>query len=357
MKLKHQFLSGVALVLFSFATHTFTWADDFRLKFIPRPNPKEVIEELKWDTGKDMQEPLLETKEQAKEGPLHFVKLQGKFQEKDRTLLYQNQPIAIGSDGTFTIEVGVDSEQNEFVISEVDESGKITNQISQILFPEWKAFLESQGKKPEKKLSFQAGLGVAGVTYSQTGGGTTANHTFTELGLNLHGGVRYQWKEYLAFSGHSSFTALPIAVGPTGNTIRFLNLNAQVIYPLPFIHTPWKLDLLGNYSYSTTLPSQTSFGYSNVQGLTIFPRLERELSGEKKLWGSIRFMPISGGGFTFLNPSSYDFNFQAGYQGIKLLNHWIDLTLDINLFSLQYTAGTAGSIQANSYTVGANYLF
>jgi len=348
---------GVALVLLCLATHREAWGDEYRLKLIPHPNLKEVILNLKWDEGRDTQEPELQIREKEKEGLPYFVKLQGKFQEKDRTLLYENQPIAVASDGGFSIEVGVDSERNEFVISEVDEAGKLTNQTSQLLFPEWKEFLEAQGKKPEKKWSFQAGTGIAAITYSQTGGGTTANHTFTELGLNLQAGARYQWKDYLAFAGQSSFTALPIGVGPSGNTIRFLNLSAQVIYPLRFIHTPWKLELLANYSYLTTLPSQSSFGYTNVQGVTIFPRLERELSGEKKLWGSIRFMPISGGGITFLSPSSYEFNFQAGFQGIKLKNHWIDLTLDINLFSLQYTAGSAGSIQSNSYTLGANYLF
>jgi len=44
-------------------------------------------------------------------------------------------------------------------------------------------------------------------------------------------------------------------------------------------------------------------------------------------------MPLSGGGITFLSPSSYEFNFTAGFQGIKLMNHWMELTLSTNLFS------------------------
>src|SRR5689334_20352135 len=78
------------------------WADDFRLKFVPNPNPKEVISALKWDEGKDTQEPILQsrwqTRDKEKEGSTHFVKLQGSFKQKDRTLLFENQPIPLNSD-------------------------------------------------------------------------------------------------------------------------------------------------------------------------------------------------------------------------------------------------------------------
>jgi len=348
-------------VVICIASPALARAEEYRLKFVPNPDPKEVISDLQWDEGKDTQEPILQTREKEKEGLTYFVKLQGRFLQKDRVLLFESQTVALGSEGKFTINVGIDSERQEFTISEVKESGDIATQKSEILFPEWKGYLESQSKKPDpepkKKLSFQAGLGVAAITYSQTGVGSSPTGTFAELGLDLKGGVRYQWKDYLAFSGKSSFTLLPIAIGPTGSTIRFLNLRAEVIYPFPFIHTPWKLELLGNYSYLTAFPSPSKFGYAIVQGISLYPKLERELSGEKKLWASVRFTPISAGGITFLSPSSYEFNFQAGYQGIKLKSHWIDLTLDVNLFSLQFSAGSTGSIQSNSYTVGANYLF
>jgi len=97
---------GIALVLLCLVTHQEVWGDEYRLKLVPHPNPKEVIPNLKWDEGRNTQEPVLQIREKEKEGFPYFVKLQGKFQEKDRTLLYENQPIALGSEGKFTIEVG-----------------------------------------------------------------------------------------------------------------------------------------------------------------------------------------------------------------------------------------------------------
>jgi len=97
--------SAESLVLICLATHREAWGDEYRLKLVPHPNPKEVIPNLKWDEGRDTQEPVLQVrelensskqateKEKAKEDVPYFVKLQGKFQQKDRSLLYQTDPL------------------------------------------------------------------------------------------------------------------------------------------------------------------------------------------------------------------------------------------------------------------------
>jgi hypothetical protein len=100
-------------------------------------------------------------------------------------------------------------------------------------------------------------MSVGANTYAQmdSASGTTNNFS-TLVAPSIQGAARYQWREFLSFAVDFSITAFPIPIGPTGNAIRFLDFNAQVIYPLPFIQGPWKLELLADYSYRTSFPSQ-----------------------------------------------------------------------------------------------------
>jgi hypothetical protein len=142
------------------------YADEYRLKLVAMPNPKEIIEDLKWDESKDTQEPVLQISEPGKEGPSYFVKLEGHFPNKDQTLLFENQKVAMDSDGKFTIEVGVDAEHEEFTISKIDEAGEITQQKGELLFPELEQFKATLKGPSPKKWSISPGLGSVRLTVS-----------------------------------------------------------------------------------------------------------------------------------------------------------------------------------------------
>ncbi len=336
------------------------WAmgDDFHLKLIH--NGSQHIADLNWDESKETQEPLIQVKPGSAvylgTSP-YFVTLHGKYLRKDSALLFGLKSVPLMEDGSFELEVEIGGDQIEISMTAVDVTGTVESEVDHLRFSEWANFKKSLTEGTFKKFTFQAGVSLSGITYIQSDSGSGTTTDFSEMGVNVQGEIRYQWLEKLAFTGQVGVTALPIAIGLSGNTIRILSLDAQAIYPLWLIHDPWKLEVLGSYSYRTTFQSSSAYGYTNVQGLTIYPHLEKAFSGKKSAWISLRFMPILAGGLTFLNLSSYEASLQGGYKGIQLGSHRFELFANLALLALAYSGGSSGSIQANSYGLGANYLF
>jgi hypothetical protein len=351
MKFLRRVLTRVALVLFCLFTQV-AMADDFHLKLVPTPNPKEVISDLKWDETKDTQEPLLQTREKRdapKEGQLYFVKLQGSFQKKNRTLLFENKPIHLDDSGKFKIEVGIESDHQEFTVSEIDEAGEITNQKCELLFPKFEEMKSSQKEPPPKKWSVSPGLGFTLATYQQTG-----ITSFTETALTLKVAADYAIAGPWDIGGSAYYTLLPITTSQKGMTLTFLGLNLRSGFRVLKPESVWGLSIMGGIYYATTFASG-AFGYHNIQGLQIYPVLRRKFAGDKSAYLYLKYSPIFDG-TDFVSLTNAEFAIGGGYTVKTFSNgHVISATLDVALLSLQVSSSV--TVQSNTYSLGASYRF
>ena len=116
---------------------------------------------------------------------------------------------------------------------------------------------------------------------------------------------------------------------------------------------------LGGFSfYMLFLISISTFGFFNVHGITLYPRLERDFSQDKRAFVEIKYLPLLNGiNFGFLPSGNYDFSLKGGYQGFQVSKHLIELFFEVKLFGLTYAGGSTGTIQMNSYTFGVNSIF
>jgi len=334
------------------------FSDEFRLKFLEVPGPK--IPGIKWDEDKETQEPLLHIRPFVEAGkPTYFVVIHGKFIGQDSSLILNSTPFSPKANGRFDLEIGIEKEQTEFQISVIDAAGTVATQTYKVNFSDWESFRKGQsGVLKPKKLIFQVGTSVSGVTYYQVDGSTSTTTGFNQFGLNLQGLARYQWLPKLAFATQGSYTVLPLAVGTSGNTIRFLNIDAQAIYPLSFIHYPWNFELLADYSFRTTFQAQTSYGYSSGSFAFIYPRLERFFASQRSIWVIVRYLPVVNYGGLILNTTSYELGAQVGFKVVKLGSHWLEILCGAAQDVIQYSAnGSSGAIKVNLYTVGVNFEF
>lgn len=228
----------------------------------------------------------------------------------------------------------------------------------EVLFPQWQEV--SRGEKPRvEKWASQFGVSTSGTNYAQSdsfGSGTS----FFQLGLNVEGSVHYAWKDFWHFAGGVNLTGLPISLDSSGGGIRFLNFNLQTIYPFRWGRTQWSVDWVGIYSYQTNLSSNSGFSFSDVQGVTIYPRIQKNFQRGKKAWFSVKYMPILdfGRSSLFLGPGNSEVTFQAGVRAFILNHHWLDLVGQVNFLALGFSgASRVSTVQANSYTLGVNYIF
>jgi hypothetical protein len=185
------------------------WGKEYRLKLVPSPHLNEVVSDIKWDEGQETRQPVLQIRKnnepEKKQSP-QYVRLRGSFIKSNRTLIYEYHPVTVGSDGKFTIEVGVNSERQEFIITEIDETGSVLIQKSELLFPEFSHFEESLKVRPlKKKWSVTPGVGFTLSTYQQTG---LTSITETLLTLKVSGDYAFVGPWNLGVSAY--YTVLPL---------------------------------------------------------------------------------------------------------------------------------------------------
>jgi hypothetical protein len=351
-EIRMKFSILFALVLFGFGTQRSATAGDFRLKLVSEFDPKEVIEDLRWDQSRDTQEPLLQVKEKSsveKKVQTYFVILQGSFQKKHRNLIFKNKAVALSNGGRFSIEVQIQSERQEFTISEVDEAGNVSSQKFQILCPEWEQITSVSTDLPSKKWSVSPGVGFTVATYQQTG-----ITSFTETALTLKVAADYAIAGPWDIGVNAYYAMLPITTSQKGVTLTFLGLNLRTGFRLLKPESSWGLSIMGGIYYATTFTSG-AFGYQNVQGPQIYPVLRRKFSGGKSGWLYLKYSPIFDG-TDFVSLSNSEIAIGGGYT-VKAFSNGsaVAVSLDLALLSLQ--ASSTQRVQSNTYSIGANYRF
>jgi hypothetical protein len=188
-----------------------------------------------------------------------------------------------------------------------------------------------------------------------------ASASFSQIGLNVQAALRWNWFRRLNLALDGLLTALPLGLGAGANQIRLMNVDVQAIVPISLGHSSWTLELIGEYAYRTSSVNSALVSFSNIQGITLFPRLIKELSNGQKFWLSGCFLPILGFGSSvlpFFSSTNSEIDAEVGYRMSAFKTHSIDWTLSASIFALTFSSTARTSVfQISSYSLGARYNF
>ena len=319
--------------------------------------PEHSIQGLEFDSTPDTREPEIQIGELRPDGTLpYFAHLQGRFDAQGRQLLFHSTPLSPQSDGRFEIDVPLEQDPTSFTLAVVDIEGNVQTQVSRLRFANWEEFQKNPPK--EKKWNYRAGLSLYGASYYQADNVASAPVQFLELGPALTGEVRYRWKDWLRARAELQWVALPFSLSSTGQVARYLRAEAMAEHPVTRWNlSPWKLTVVASYTYRASLSSAATFGFSNIQGIALFPRVERPMWNGKTGWLALRVQPLLGGGLTFLTLPSMEIRLWGGIGTFKAWGRPLEFVLDLNWLNVAYTGGTTGSVTTLGASVGAQYVF
>jgi hypothetical protein len=334
----------IYFVLVGFAELTGpAWAGEYRLKFVPHVNPKEMISGLKWDEDQNTIEPVLQMEQSKEDGSPQSasVRLGGSYSQSGGTLLLESvTPISIAADGKFTIEVTIDSKSREFMISEINSNGTIIKQQENLLFPEWEEFSEGLNKKlnlKNRRYSLSANLGFSYINYQES----AISINLVELGLNtkLSGGYSIIPKKIEA-EVISDFAFPAYALDSSLSTI-FMEGEFRLNYQAP-IH--WlKCDYfvsIGDHFWKMFVAKNTyGINFLNGPRLRILSRSNQSIANtDHDFFAYLNFT-------LFLNETS-SFNFSnfgigggGGYQITSIKSHPLALTFDLSQLRGVFSTG------------------
>jgi hypothetical protein len=355
--MKYSVMIDLILIFFTF--HATARADEYRLQFFADSDSKKINPDLMWDESKETREPVLQIREKDQQGPRYFVELRGQYLKKEISLLFGDRAIPFGNDGKFKIEVGIEAPQNEVVLSKIGKEGDLERYSWELSFPEWDKFQASLMPSPSKRWSLTTGVEASYLAYKQADTSLPKPTNFSQLAMEFYGGGSYFLMENLTLQGNVLLTLLPLYSTQSGSTMRLFSGNLGAILKLPFlVRDFWSLKIRGGYSYRTSFPSSSTFGYFNLQGIAVYPQLEKTFSQGQLAWAYARFLPLSNGGLNFLSLSNFELTVGGGYQFKELKDgKWLSANFDLSFLSLQYFGDFSGTIQTNSYNVGVSYVF
>lgn len=305
-------------------------SQEFRLKLVP---VKGKISGIKWDEGRDTQEPVLQISKSGK----YFVVLHGRYRKNLGEILYENRPISRKQDGSFDIRVFLGSEKSEFSIREVNPSGSTSIETYKLLLPNKKSW------KSSKNWAITPGIGVTLITYEQP------TVSLSELLLTVKLLGSYSLTEKWSIAGSGFYNILPLQSTSVTQKIQFIGSNVRVGYKITFPSTDFKVFLMAGWYYNTSISTPSNFGYKDMYGPQIFPVFQKAVFGQP-LSIYFKYSPIMNGS-SFLGLSSAEMATGLSYE----IYRGIGVTLDLAHFTLLLTSG--GMAQSNSYTLGTAYVF
>lgn len=139
-------------------------------------------------------------------------------------------------------------------------------------------------KKPAS--SFSSSLGVSELSYQE---GNYAN--ISSLVLTGKIGYFYLIPDSKWDIGLNAYvTLVPIRKDPSGIGSRFIGVNARTGYSINLPNS-WKLSLYGGLYYTTMLVDQNRFGFSNLMGAQLYPKL-RKIFSFGVLSSYFKFSPV-----------------------------------------------------------------
>lgn len=285
------------------------------------------------------------------------ITLEGKYTSSDWTLIGNNQKITPNEDGSFVFKTQISKTSLEIEFTAIGPLGEIEKEDLGLLYTDWQIQKETVETAPPKKLFVSGGLGITNISYKEDGYGTFKSIAMTGKFSTTYLLLPPRWD--VGFSGF--FTLLNLTKSPNVSA-RFLGLNARAGYTVPSISDPWKFSIFGGLYYTTMLTSPSSFGFTNMSGLQLFPVLRKKLKDNHAVSGYFKFSPVSQG-FGFKDLSNREIAFGLSYSmPLKTEGRSLNYTFDIANIAMKLSGTntvtkktTDFNISSTSITLGASY--
>lgn len=227
------------------------------------------------------------------------VAVEGSLSNSDTSIISGYEPVPVDPK-TLGFKVPVDARGpvTPFALTVISVDGTVKQEEVQVVAKDWTSFIRSLQAPPEKKQNWYAGLSLASLSYSQTG-----KPSLSQVAL----GAKASYGRKLPWEGWSSEANIYGTVLPLSTSIEGLSLS-QVGVNLRAGRAVWSrgsksaalttVSVFGGGFYTSTVSSNSSFGFKNLMGIQIYPEAIHRLDARNSLGAYVKFAPLFGFSFT-----------------------------------------------------------
>ena len=191
---------------------------------------------------------------------------------------------------------------------------------------------------------FTAGLGLTQATYNES-------YNLSLKQINITGELAYTYISHMRskwiFTSTVFGTLMELTRNIPSKSARYLSGHAQVGYKFQPLDTDWQFDLFLGMYYNTMIVPDKSFGYSNMYGPQIYPKITKRLSQNDSITLFLKYAAIVDQGIHF----SQSYETGAGMIWNNTSSKLHAITLDLTQLNLK-PRGYDVSIQGTSITLG-----
>ncbi len=170
------------------------------------------------------------------------------------------------------------------------------------------------------------------------------------IGLNVALSVKYQPSK-LFFGSDISVTAMPLTDNDPLASAQFFNMGLNVGYPL--VSGRLGVAVVGGWFYRTTFVTESLFGFKNVTGIQLYPRLTYRLDSRQTVHFQISYSPIMDQ-LSLLGLAHRELAMSAGWS--RAVTERNNLFVNLEYSSLSFTI-TEVDISSSSIGFFAGYTF
>jgi hypothetical protein len=278
-----------------------------------------------------------------KEKPTTAI-LEGRYERSDWSLVWEDRKVELGPDGGFRLELRVSKAQTDLNLRAVSPLGQTERQQFLVLVRE----LETKpAEKPTRRFSASGGLGLAAISYRQTG-----MDLFSEGALTVKASLLYLLRPPVWDLGLTAYaTMLPLYSSRQGVTASFLGVNFRAGYALPWFQEPWRATVLFGGYYATTFVKDAAFGYENLFGPQLFPTVRRMVSKSNAAALYFKYSPVTSG-FKMLRLSTREVAFGLSWIHLLPKERSFAVTLDAADLNLELEGI---NVRSKSLSLGLGY--
>ena len=317
------------------------------------------------------------------------AKISGYFKKKNSgSLLINRVPIPVASSGSFSFLVPLEERDSQVEVTTVDRSGNIDKSRIVITYtpasplavkrpptpsptptpspvPPLKILFipkpspsptptSSQAIPARNNYSSTLGVGLSMINYDQTSLSTLREYALTGKINVAYTPFPSRWN----FAGSIFFTGIPFGSSSADKvTLSFFGFNARVGYVVPWLRTPWRLNLMGGlYFTSANAKGGTELDAnlgSSVSGVQFFPVLSRTFRRGDSVGLYFKLAPLANGFALSVSSAEYatgiSYNFVPNRSGQGF-------GISVDASTMKLILGTL-SVKSSSISFGSYYHF
>ncbi len=264
------------------------------------------------------------------------VPVEGSISSADTSILSGYEPVPVDPK-TLSFKVPVDARGpvTPFALTVISVDGTVKQEEVQVVAKDWASFIQSLQPPAEKKQNWSGGLSLASLSYSQTG-----KPSLSQMAI----GAKVDYRRKLPREGWSSGaniygTVLPLSTSIDGVSLSQVGVNlraGRAVWSRGYKSSALTtVSVFAGGFYTSTVSSNSSFGFKNLMGLQIYPEATHRLDARNSLVGYFKFAPLFGFSLT-----DREFALGASWARKPIRSRNYSVVVDYSDISFETAAGT-----------------